>query len=687
MKNLKYLFILLLSISLPLSAQIDRSKAPQPGPAPTINIPAYQQFTLKNGLKVFVVENHKIPMVAYNLTIDIDPFTEGENAGYVQLTGDLLRAGTTSRTKDKLDEEIDFIGATLNTSSRGIYARSLTKHSDQMLALMSDVLLNPIFPQPELDKLKKQAVTSIISDKDEPRSIANNVAKVLRNGANHPYGEITSEQSVEKITIEDCKKYYNTYFHPNISYLVIVGDINLKEAKKQAKKYFSTWKPAEVPTHKVDFPELPNKPVVALANKDGANQSVIQVTFPISLKPGDADAIKASVMNQILGGGSFSSHLIANLREDKAYTYGAYSRLNMDEHVGFVSASAQVRGEITDSALTEVINELVRMKTEPVTQSELDLFKNMMTGDFARSLENPQTIARFALNIEKYHLPKDYYQTYLQKLASVTVTDISEMANKYLKPENAYILAVGNATIIKPLMARLSPSHKVIEYDYYGKEVIPSNKPMDLTATDVINKYLMTTGGIDQLNTLKSLNTEIELSVGPMKLQVHTFMAEPGKLCIETIMGGNVVSKQVVNGNSAKVTSPMGEKIITGEDLETMKYEAQIVPELSYLADSYKTELIGNEKVDGVDSYKLQITFPNGTTKTAFYAIETGLKTKEVSQTPQGVITTLYKSWQPINQFQCPKLVLQSVGPQNVELNYVKIVVNPAVDDTKFKIE
>ncbi|GAO29306.1 insulinase-like:peptidase M16, C-terminal precursor [Geofilum rubicundum JCM 15548] len=331
-------------------AQLDRSTPPEAGPAPQINIGEYEKFTLKNGLRVFVVEDHKLPMVAYNLTLDIDPVFEGEAAGYVSLAGDLMRSGTTNRNKAEIDESIDFIGATLNTHSKGIYGRSLKKHNATLLELMSDVLMNPTFPQEELEKSLKQMETGIQAEKNEPSAIANNIASVLRYGKDDPYGEVVSEENLANITTGHLKTYHQTYFRPNAAYLVIVGDISVKEAKKQAKKYFGDWEKAEVPGHTYSQWPTYEAPKVAIANRDGANQSTIMVTHTLPLTPGHPNAIKASVMNQILGGGSFNTRLFQNLREDKGYTYGAYSRLSTDKRIGYFSASAQVRTSVTDSA-------------------------------------------------------------------------------------------------------------------------------------------------------------------------------------------------------------------------------------------------------------------------------------------------------------------------------------------------
>ena len=330
MKNKIFYVVMMMMFSFPLFGQLDRSIRPQPGPAPIIKLGHYDKFQLPNGLTVIVVENHKLPVVSFSLKLKYDPVFEGDNMGYVDLAGQLLGTATKNRTKDQINEQVDFIGATLIPSATGIYASSLTKHTDKLLDIMSDVLLNPIFKQGELDRLKKRTESSLKAAEDSPTSIAKNVMDALVYGKKHPYGEITTENSVKSVTLEKCKNFYETYFHPNIAYLAIVGDITKNKAKNLAEKYFGSWKKKEVPTHKYKTPRKPLFRKVALVDRENSVQSVINVTYPINLGLGTQDAITGSVVNKILGGGA-TGRLFENLRENKAYTYGAYSRISADK--------------------------------------------------------------------------------------------------------------------------------------------------------------------------------------------------------------------------------------------------------------------------------------------------------------------------------------------------------------------
>lgn len=678
--------IFILFLALTVNAQLDRSIRPNPGPAPKIQLGDYKLFTLDNGLKVIVVENHKIPKITYQLSLDIDPVLEENQAGYISITGDLLRAGTTTKTKAEIDEAIDFIGASLNTYSTGISGSVLTKFSSDLLGIMSDVLYNPSFPAEELEKLKKQNISGIQASKNEARAIANNINSAVIFGNKHPYGEINSEKSFENITLDKCKEYYKTYFRPNTAYLIIVGDITLKEAQLQAKKFFGKWEKGVVPTHSYNFPEPNKSPKVVIGNRDGAVQSVIMVSYPLDFKPGNPDAIKASVMNSILGGGSLSSYINANLREKHAYTYGGFSSLNTDKLVGSFNASAEVKGAASDSAMVQLLFEINRMVSEPVDTKMLEQVKSRMNGSFARSLENPSTIAGFALNIEKYKLPKDYYATYLEKLSKVSVIDVQQMAKKYLKPENANIIAVGNIDVLQKTMTKFSKDGKVEQLDFYGNPVKAMEVPSNLTGMDVISNYVKAIGGKDKLLKVNDITTKMGMTMQGMNIEIISKQKAPDKMCVETLMGGNVLSKQVCNGVKAMVKSQMGNEELDGPDLKDMIVQSTMNAELYLDKMGITSELKGSEDVDGNPAWKVQINLPSGKNMVDFYDQKSGLKVKSVAQQGQVSVTTLYSDYRPVEGVLFPFKLKQSAGPQSFDIVVSSVEVNKGIDDSVFEL-
>ena len=682
------LIVLLIFIALPAWAQLDRSKKPEPGPAPEIQLGNVESFTLDNGVKVFVVENHKLPRVSFSLVLDNDPVLEKENAGYVSMAGQLLRNGTKTRTKAQLDEEVDFIGASLSTSSSGAYASSLKKHADKTMSLMADVVLNPSFPKEELEKLKKQTLSALAANKDDADAIASDVSNVLRYGNNHPYGEIVTEETVANIDLEEIKNYYNTYFKPNNAYLAVVGDITKKEAEKLVKKHFGQWKKGQVPSAEYPVPAPPDETIVALVDRPSAVQSVINITYPVELKPGHPEVIKSLVMNQILGG-AFASRLNMNLREKHGYTYGANSSLGSDKLVGSFRAGSSVRNEVTDSAIVEFIHELENIKKNNVTEEELQNVKNFLTGSFARSLENPSTIANFAINIDRYDLPEDYYANYLKNIAAVSLQDVQEMADKYIKPDNAYIIVVGKG---EEVSEKIKNFGKLQYYDNYGNAYSPDKKaalPPGLTADKVIADYIAALGGKDNLQKIKDYKKVYSASVQGNNLEMVEISKAPNKSSKEVKMGAMVVQKEVFNGSNYGVYQ-MGQKSpVTEEQKKEAVYTTAMFPELEYSKWKLETELKGVEKVNGKDAYAVEVTLPTGKKTTNFYDVESGLKVKEVGtiETPQGdvVQSVSYADYAENADVKFPKKV--TISPPGITAEVTSIEVNKGVDEKVFVVE
>ena len=671
--------------------KLDRSIRPTPAEAPIIKLGEIKSFDLPNGLKVFVVENHKQPTVAYSIALNIQPDLENDAVGTADITSQLLTSGTKTRSKDQLDNDIDFIGATLSANPKGLYAASLKKQQTKLLELMSDVLLNPDFKQEELEKLKTQSLSGLAQQKDDPDAISNNVKSVLNYGTKHPYGELTTEESISKITIDKCNTYYQSNFRPNVAYLAIVGDVTLEEVKPLVEKYFGAWQKANVSSAKFDMPAAPSKTRVAVVNKAGAVQSVINVTYPVDLKLNSDDAIKAKVMNTILGAG-FSSRLFLNLREKHGYTYGSYSSLNNDELVSEFSAYAKVRNAVTDSSVIEIMNELNRIRAEKVSQEELDGIKNYLTGNFAISLEDPATIARFAINIERYNLPKDYYANYLKNLAAVSVEDVYAMAQKYIRPENATILVVGDKDAISEKLAKFSASKTVDFYDTFGNPVAskPKDVPASVTSKTIIDGYVNAIGGAKALLKVKDVSFHMTTKLQNMDFKIVTLQKAPNKYSMSVKMGEMVVQKEVYDGNKGKQTSMQGKKDITGEGLDIIKEQATMNLEMNYAKLGYKVTVKGIESINGKDAYVVEVLSPKGKKSTEWYDVESKLKVRSVqpgeAETGGGTQTFDYLEYKEVDGVKFPS-VIEISGPASMKLTAESIDVNKGISDGEFKID
>ena len=607
-------------------AQLDRSKLPASGPAPEIKIAEAETFTLANGLKVFVVKNTKLPQVSFTLLLDRDPILEGDKAGLTIFIGEMMMGGTIYRTKDVLDQQINLYGASLNATSRSVSASFLKKHQVAGLELMTDVLFNPVFSQSELDKLKKQALTGLAASKDDPQEISSRLSGVLLYGKNHPNGEFQTEQTTKNITLEDVKDYYATYFKPNIAYLAIVGDMDKAEAERVVNQYFGTWKKGVVPTYTYPMPVRAAKQAVALVDRSSSMQSVIKVTQPVAMKLGDADFSSFELLNQILGGGGFGSRLNLNLRDDKGYTANAYSSITTNKFAGSISASALVRSEVTDSAVYEILYEIKNLVEKGVTQEELDKAKAELAGSFAMALEQPETIANFAILTALYNLPKDYIATYLQKLNAYTVADINATAKRWIEPDKFIITTVGNGAEIKEKLAQFG---EVVEYDLMGEPAKQLVADAAMTAEKVLENYLTAVGGADKVAAVKSAKISMDANVMGTPLTIaFVYDSQNGRYGQKLSVAGNVMQKtSLANGKGSM--SVQGNTIeMAPAQLAEAQLNSYLFPEAVYKANGYTVSLDGLKDVDGKPAYKVIITAASGAKLINYYAQDSGLKIK-----------------------------------------------------------
>lgn len=598
--------------------QIDRSKAPKPQPNPQVNIPKPVEIKLDNGLKIIIVENHNLPKISYQLFIDNPAMLEGEKVGIADLFGELLGGGTKDIPKDEFNQTIDFMGATFSSGSKGFYASSLTKHSDKLLALLKSVIMQPLLEKSEFERIKTQTLSGLEANKADPSSMSSNVSHVINYGKQHPYGEVMTEKTLANITIEDMTNYYNNFFRPDNAFLVIVGDINVVKAKEVAKNTFGDWEMAPSAPKTVNFttPKL-EASQVTFVNKSGAVQSVIKITNSLNIKPNSDDAIKLSVLNSVLGGGSFSARLMSNLREDKAYTYGCYSSINSDPLIGEFSAGGSFRNDVTDSAIVEILAEIKRISTEEITDDELDLVIKSKTGAFARSLENPQTVARFALNTARYNLPSDYYSNYLKNLEAVTKSDVLEVAKKYLQPNRTNIIVVGNEDIAKKL-EKFDNNGKIDFRDGLGERAIKLQAvDKNITAKSIINNYLSKIYITDDASLIAKKNKSTQFILTEyagnlpkmgMAFNVKTASGFPNKSAVVMKANGMVMQQEYFDGESGKSISMQGEKELNDEEIKSKSASNFPFNQTHYFKEeAYKITLLGIDQKDEQSYYKIEV--------------------------------------------------------------------------------
>ena len=675
-------------ISIGASAQIDRSQMPEAGPAPKVNVDEPENFDLDNGLEVMVVENHKLPRVAMSLRFDRPPHVEGAKAGVSGITGDLLGTGTKNMSKDEFNEKVDFLGANLNFYSGGASANTLSKYFPEVLQLMADGIINPAFTQEEFDKAKERTIEGLKSNEKNVAYNARRVRSALAYGKDHPYGEFSTQETVGNINLQDAQAYYDKWFSPKNAYLVIVGDVDEDEVKDLVKKHFSSWKGSEVP--QPEIPQVSNveQTEIDFIDMPNAVQSEIALINTTNLKKKDDDYFPVMVANKILGGGG-EARLFLNLREDKGYTYGAYSSAGNDKYASTFVASASVRNEVTDSSVVAFLDELYKIRNEKVTDRELANAKAKLTGDFVLSLEQPSTIASFAMEIETEDLDDDFYEKYLERIAEVSKEDVQRVAKKYFMPDNARIVVAGKGSEVLENLEKMTYNGKTYPINYYNRYAEKTEKPeaktvdASVTAEKVFADYIEAIGGKDAVEEVESVVMLAQAEIQGMKLDLEMKRTTDGKMSQSISMGGNVMNKQVFDGESGYVMAQGQRMPYNEEQITAAKADSNPFPELS----AGNAKVTGMEQVEGEDAYVVEIDENNKN----FYSVDSGLKVKSVKTVSQAgqtmTIPTGYSDYREVEGVKFPFMISQSMGPQSFEFNVSEIMVNEGVSEGDFVTE
>ena len=456
--------LLLTAFTFTAKADIDRTKKPEPGPAPEAAFPDYVTKELPNGLKVFVIEDDRKPTITMRLVIKSGDALDGDKPGIAGFVASLLNRGTATRDALAFAKAVDSLGATLEAAagpdSISVSTSGLTKVTDPLLDLFADAVTHPVFAAEEFAKAQKRTYSSLIAQKKEPHALVGKLMSVTLFGE-HPYGKFTTPESVKAITRDDLAAFHAKWFAPNNASLAIVGDVKAADILPKIEKTLGGWARKDIPA----VPKTAIAPVTGLTihllDLPGSVQSNVIVCRNGPSRAEATDLPEVNVMNSVLGGG-FSGRLFQNLREKHGYTYGSSSAFGYNKEAGYFQATAETRNDVTAPAITEILGEINRIKTEPVAAPELELQRQYNTGNYLLSLENAGRVASRVQDIDLYGLAPDFYKTYAKRMAAVTAEKVTELANKYLSTKDTAIVVVGDAKQVRESLEKLG---KVVLYD------------------------------------------------------------------------------------------------------------------------------------------------------------------------------------------------------------------------------
>ncbi len=525
-----------------------RKTAPPPLAPTPFEILKPFETELSNGLKIVIFEDKRLPLVSFRLCFSYGDADEPiDSIGITSALASMISEGTQASTSRRLAEKIEKLGASISASSNSdftiVAASVLSLYTSEIFRLMAEMVLFPVFPENELNLYIQNTIEGLKFQRSQPSFLANEQMSRILYGE-HPYGIASPRPSdIEKITREKLIDFHRRVFIPNNALLIVVGDVERTEFLKEIEDVFGDWETGNLESKEFETPSERRSRTITIVDRPGSAQANI-VIGSVAIKRNNPDYFPVMVMNQILGAGA-SSRIFMNLREEKGYTYGAYSRFDTKKRGGEFEATAEVRTAVTGDALREFFYELERIRREKVKQNELEDAKNFLTGIFPIRAETQEGLTNLIVSQKLYGLPDDYLQTYRENVNAVTVEDVWQMAEKYIEPDKMAIVIVGD-----------------------GREVLEQSKSfaseIEIFDTEGNNKDIMNYENNETADIAG--NWDLTLDVQGQKLPVHLFL------------------KQTDGGVSGTITSMLGSGKIFDGELSGNKFSA-----------AAKTEVEGQE--------------------------------------------------------------------------------------------
>lgn len=514
-----------------------RKQAPAPLERISFDITPPFETSLPNGLKIVIVEDQRLPLVSFRLAFR---FGEADDPPqFVGLTSTLtsmLSEGTQTRSSRQLAEQIERLGARIGASSDDdntiVAASTLNLYSSEVLDLMAEMVLFPSFPADELRLFQQNTIENLKYQRSQPSFLAGEQVSRILYGE-HPYRIVSpTAADIEKITRDDLRHYHRKMFVPNNATLVVVGDVKRDELLQEIEESFGGWESGEVVENEFPAPPERTEKTLIIVDRPGSAQANV-VLANLAIERNHPDYFPVLVMNQILGAGA-SSRLFMNLREEKGYTYGAYSRFHMKRLLGEFEATTEVRASVTGASLKEFFYEIDRIRKEKVADDELQDAKNFLSGVFPIRAETQEGLTNLIVMQQLYNLPEDYLKTYRDNINAVTIEEVARVAEKYLQPDRVLIVIVGDAEEILPQAAVYADRVEIFDTDGNQKDVSAYGNAAAEETVDVSGKW------------------KLALEFQGQKIPVTLNLKQAGDTIsgvIESMLGEGEISDGKINGS------------------------------------------------------------------------------------------------------------------------------------------
>ena len=550
-----------------------RKTAPEALAPVPFNIPQAFQTTLPNGLRVVIFEDRRLPLVSYRLAfMSGDAHDPSDSIGLTSAMASMLTEGTENYSSLSLAEKIERLGASISASSSDdftvIAASALALYNSEILHLMSEIVFRPTFPADELDLYKRNTIENLKFQRSQPNFLASEQTARLLYGE-HPYSRVSpAAEDIEKLSSDALSRFHNHRFIPNNAVLIAVGDVERDSLLKDIEEHFGDWGQGTPPES--TFPVPPSRDVITLTivDRKGSAQSNI-VLANLALDRNDPDYFAVLVMNQVLGAGA-SSRVFMNLREEKGYTYGAYTRVDAKKLAGDFEATAEVRTAVTGDSLKEFFYELNRIRDEKVSDDELADAKSFLTGVFPIRAETQEGLTNLIVSQELYNLPKDYLQSYRDDINAVSVDEVQRVAKKYIFADRMAIVIVGDAEEIIPQAKPYAANIEILDTDGNSKDLSAYGQTSSEPTADVAGEWnlMLDFQGQELLITLilaqdgERVSGELSTMLGIGKIESGKVRGSKISATADTEMQGNAMEFVItgsVDGDSmaGTITAPI----------------------------------------------------------------------------------------------------------------------------------
>lgn len=665
---------------------IDVTQKPEPLPATEFNFPKHTEHTLKNGMKVFIIEDNEQPTISFRLLIPGGTSQDGSKAGVAEITAGMLTKGAGKMKALDIANKIDGIGASVSASAGGdfvnVSATGLKKHISTILDVYKEVITKPTFDEDEFDKYVQQMIAGLQYEKSQATKVGSNLARKVIYGENHPYASKSTEKSVAEIKVKDIKDFYTKYFVPNHATIAVIGDVKTKEVIDMLEKAFSGWKKGTAP--KIEMPKPAPMPLgVYFVHRPASDQSTVIVTnLAIPYNHKDYEALETA--SKLIGSG-FGGRLFRTLRETHSFTYSPWGYLTSSKYINRFACGADVNKAKTDSSIQVIFEQINDLATNGPTDEELSRHKRYETGQYKLSFENSEFIASLIQQSEFLGVSLDYVKGYPTRINDMPANAVAYMADNYLNPKTARIIVVGDPNIRESL----EKFGKVFDYNLDLEPISGAAAKMEkvsMSAQDLIERHTKALGGkeaIAKVNTIVS-KAKATMSMGGQQIQGEITQEVKAPNKIYMLMDMKMFKQEIWCDGTKAIAGGMGDLAeLDGAQLEKMIFEGTPFGTTKFLDLGYKLDIKGKQNGQIV----VLVTSPKNSESTYYFDEKTYLVSyyESLEESPDGPtpMTVKLSNWIDVNGVKLPGKVENLSSMFNL-INEYKYELNVEIDDSKF---